>query len=154
MLTLRDTVVAAETDYGTALLDQDTGQYWALNPTGTIILRVLLAGGDRDRAAITLLDRYDVDVATAQSDIDLLLTQLHGAGLVAEEHGTGGRDPDDENQLRRDSAGHPADPTAGPGTDAASRVGTAAADTAEPEPEADADTDTDAAGPGGGGRVL
>ena len=35
-LKLRDGVSAADTDYGIALLDEDSGQYWNLNPTGAL----------------------------------------------------------------------------------------------------------------------
>ena len=38
-LKLRDGVSAADTDYGIALLDEDSGQYWNLNPTGALALR-------------------------------------------------------------------------------------------------------------------
>jgi hypothetical protein len=45
MLQLRDGVSAADTDYGMALLDEDSGQYWNLNPTAALALRTLLDGG-------------------------------------------------------------------------------------------------------------
>ena len=38
-LKLRDGVSAADTDYGIALLDEDSGQYWILNPTAALALR-------------------------------------------------------------------------------------------------------------------
>jgi hypothetical protein len=44
-LKLRNGVSTAETDYGTTLLDEDSGQYWNLNPTGVLVLRTLLEGG-------------------------------------------------------------------------------------------------------------
>ena len=47
MLQLRDGVSAADTDYGMALLDEDSGQYWNLNPTAALALRTLLAGGTK-----------------------------------------------------------------------------------------------------------
>ena len=48
-LKLRDGVSAADTDYGITLLDEDSGQYWNLNPTGALVLRTLLEGGTRRR---------------------------------------------------------------------------------------------------------
>ncbi|MDT3443618.1 MULTISPECIES: lasso peptide biosynthesis PqqD family chaperone [unclassified Pseudofrankia] len=82
MLTLSGSVVSTDTDYGTALLDQRSGRYWTLNPTATLILRVLLDGGDPPRAARVLLDRFDVAPETARADVDLLVDQLRSAGLV------------------------------------------------------------------------
>jgi len=82
MLTLNRSVVSTETDYGTALLDQRSGRYWTLNPTATVALHVLLDGGDRSHAARALLDRFDVDSATAYADVDRLVEDLHAAGLV------------------------------------------------------------------------
>jgi PqqD family protein of HPr-rel-A system len=82
MLTLSRSVVSTETDYGTALLDQRSGRYWTLNPTATVILRVLLDGGDRSRAVHALLDQFDVEPDTARADVDLLIIQLRSAGLV------------------------------------------------------------------------
>ena len=49
MLQLRDGVSAADTEYGMALLDEDSGQYWNLNPTAALALRTLLGAGPRRR---------------------------------------------------------------------------------------------------------
>jgi hypothetical protein len=82
MLTLNRTVVSTDTDYGTALLDQRSGRYWTLNPTATLVLRVLLAGGDPPGAVRALLDQYDVPPATARDDVDRLVHELRAAGLL------------------------------------------------------------------------
>jgi hypothetical protein len=49
-LKLRDGVSATDTDYGMALLDEDNGQYWNLNPTAALALRTLLDGGTMAQA--------------------------------------------------------------------------------------------------------
>ena len=59
---LRDGVSTADTDYGIALLDEDSGEYWNLNPTGALVLRTLLEGGTSTDAVQALVERYDVDV--------------------------------------------------------------------------------------------
>ncbi|WP_131786309.1 lasso peptide biosynthesis PqqD family chaperone [Protofrankia symbiont of Coriaria ruscifolia] len=82
MLTLQTDVVHTQTDYGTVLLDEHSGRYWTLNPTGTLVLRVLLGGGSTTEAADAIAESYDVDVATANRDVQALLTDLHAAGLV------------------------------------------------------------------------
>ena len=47
-LTLRPGVSTADTDYGTTLLDERSGEYFTLNPTGALVLRTLLGGGTAD----------------------------------------------------------------------------------------------------------
>ena len=81
---LRDGVSAADTDYGIALLDEESGQYWNLNPTGALVLRMLLAGGTSAQAAQALTEEYAVDADTASQDVEDLLGGLHSAGLVQE----------------------------------------------------------------------
>ena len=56
-LKLRDHVSAAQTDYGIALLDEDSGQYWNLNPTGGLVLHTLLDGGTPHQAAQALTEQ-------------------------------------------------------------------------------------------------
>ena len=83
-LKLRDGVSAAETDYGTALLDEDSGQYWNLNPTGVLVLRTLLEGGTPAQAVQELTAQYAVDAQTASRDVEDLVGGLRSSGLVEE----------------------------------------------------------------------
>jgi hypothetical protein len=84
MLKLRDGVSTADTDYGIALLDEDSGEYWNLNPTGALVLQTLLEGGTSTDAAQALVERYDVDSGSASRDVQDLLGELRSAGLVAQ----------------------------------------------------------------------
>ena len=84
-LKLRDGVSAADTDYGIALLDEDSGEYWNLNPTGALALRTLLNGGTTAQAVQELTEEYAVDAGTATRDIEELVGGLRSAGLVQEE---------------------------------------------------------------------
>jgi hypothetical protein len=84
-LKLRGGVSAADTDYGMALLDEDSGQYWNLNPTAALALRTLLAGGTTAQAVREVTEQYAVDADTATQDINDLLGELHSAGLVREQ---------------------------------------------------------------------
>ena len=86
-LKLRDGVSAADTDYGMALLDEDSGQYWNLNPTAALALRTLLEGRTTAQAVQQLTDQYAVDADTAKRDVEDLLAELRSAGLVTEEAG-------------------------------------------------------------------
>lgn len=82
-LKLRDGVSTADTDYGIALLDEDSGEYWNLNPTGALVLRTLLEGGTSTDAVQVLVERYDADADSANRDVQDLLDELRSAGLVA-----------------------------------------------------------------------
>ncbi|MER7109785.1 lasso peptide biosynthesis PqqD family chaperone [Streptomyces sp. NPDC000229] len=76
-------VSTTETRYGTVLLDQRSGHYWELNPTGTLIVRVLMEGGDEAAAADALVDAYDIDRPRAEQDVALLVAELRSSGLAA-----------------------------------------------------------------------
>ena len=81
-LTLREGVSTADTDYGIALLDEDSGEYYNLNPTAALALRTLLNGGTREQAVQELTEQYAVDTETASHDVEDLIGELHSAGLV------------------------------------------------------------------------
>ena len=83
-LQLRDGVFTTETDYGVTLLDEKSGQYWNLNPTAALVLRMLLAGGTPDQAVQELTKQYEVNADTASRDVEDLVGSLHSAGLVKE----------------------------------------------------------------------
>jgi hypothetical protein len=83
-LKLRDGVSTADTEYGIALLDEDSGEYWNLNPSGAVVLRALLEGGTSTDAVQALVEHYDIDAETASRDVQDLLGGLHSAGLVAQ----------------------------------------------------------------------
>lgn len=76
-------VSTAETDYGTVLLDQRSGDYWELNPTGALVVRTLMAGGDEEAAVAALVARFDIGPAQAAQDVDALVRDLRDAGLVS-----------------------------------------------------------------------
>jgi hypothetical protein len=84
VLTLRAGVSTADTDYGTTLLDERSGDYFTLNPSAALVLRTLLAGGSAAEAVTALRTEYAVDEPTANADVDELLSGLRSAGLVAE----------------------------------------------------------------------
>ncbi|MFG3505421.1 lasso peptide biosynthesis PqqD family chaperone [Streptomyces sp. WAC05374] len=75
-------VSTAETDYGTVLLDERAGEYWELNPTGTLVVRTLMAGGDEAAAADALVAEFDIDRARAEEDVAALVAELRTSGLA------------------------------------------------------------------------
>ncbi|MFJ8082352.1 lasso peptide biosynthesis PqqD family chaperone [Streptomyces sp. NPDC096205] len=79
---LRGHVSLAPTEDGIALLDEDSGDYWALNPTGAVVLRTLLDGGTSGEATRRIAEEYAVDTATAEHDVEQLVAALRTAGLI------------------------------------------------------------------------
>ncbi|MET9643523.1 lasso peptide biosynthesis PqqD family chaperone [Streptomyces syringium] len=75
-------VSTAKTDYGTVLLDQRSGQYWELNPTGTLVVQTLMDGGGETDAVDAVVAEFAVDRPRAAQDVSTLIGQLRQAGLV------------------------------------------------------------------------
>ncbi|MGW6024250.1 lasso peptide biosynthesis PqqD family chaperone [Streptomyces sp. NPDC055099] len=75
-------VSAADTDYGTVLLDERAGEYWELNPTATLVVKTLMAGGDEADAVAAVVGEFDIDVVRAREDVDTLVQELRTSGLA------------------------------------------------------------------------
>ncbi|MBT2396363.1 lasso peptide biosynthesis PqqD family chaperone [Streptomyces sp. ISL-100] len=75
-------ISTAQTDYGTVLLDERAGEYWELNPTATLVVNTLIAGGDEADAVTALVKEFDIDVARARQDVDALVQELRTSGLA------------------------------------------------------------------------
>ncbi|MGW0534776.1 lasso peptide biosynthesis PqqD family chaperone [Streptomyces sp. NPDC003032] len=76
-------VSTAETDYGTVLLDQRSGDYWELNPTGTLVVKTLLDGGGEAAAVDALVTEFDIGRARAEQDVAALVRELRESGLAS-----------------------------------------------------------------------
>jgi hypothetical protein len=83
MLALRDGVAVAETEDGMALLDEDSGEYFTLNPTAALVLRSLIGGKTPTDAAQELASEYTVDDDNARRDVEELISALQAANLLA-----------------------------------------------------------------------
>ncbi|WP_438297254.1 lasso peptide biosynthesis PqqD family chaperone [Streptomyces sp. HUAS TT7] len=81
-LRLREDVSIVKTDYGSVLLDERSGRYFQLNPTGTQVAEGLLAQCSPEDIARHLVRDYDVTTAQAEADITALVEQLRAAELV------------------------------------------------------------------------
>lgn len=81
-LVLREGVFLAETEDGISLLDEDSGQYWNLNPTAALVLRTLMEGGTPEQAAEALTKEYSADLDSATRDVRELLQALDSAALL------------------------------------------------------------------------
>ncbi|MGG7575740.1 lasso peptide biosynthesis PqqD family chaperone [Streptomyces sirii] len=83
MLTLKPGILLTETEYGMALLDQESAEYWTLNPTAALVLQTLIDGHGTERAVEILTTRYDnVDAGLAAEDVGRIVGELRSAGLV------------------------------------------------------------------------
>lgn len=82
-LRLRPDLTTTPTDDGLVLLDERTGRYWQLNPTGAHVLAALLEGRHPDDIAADLATHYRIDIHQAQHDVTTLADQLRAANLVA-----------------------------------------------------------------------
>ncbi|MFI8100216.1 lasso peptide biosynthesis PqqD family chaperone [Streptomyces sp. NPDC086023] len=83
MWTLKSGVLLTETEYGMALLDEKSAEYWTLNPAAAVVLRELLDGHGVERAAAALVERYeDVDAEVAARDVGSIVEDLRSAGLI------------------------------------------------------------------------
>lgn len=76
-------VSTAETDYGTVLLDQRSGDYWELNPTATLVVKTLLDGGEEGAAVEALVTEFDIDRDRAEQDVTALVRELRESGLAS-----------------------------------------------------------------------
>ncbi len=81
-LRLRDGVVAQILENEMLLLDTVGGQYFDLNPSGTVMLDCLLKGGSRLATLALVMERFAVERDRAEADLDALVGALRRAGLV------------------------------------------------------------------------
>lgn len=75
-------VVFVEVEGEMVLMDGAGERYYALDDVGARFWQLLVERGDVDAAVAGMLDEYDVDEARLRADIDALIEQLAGAGLV------------------------------------------------------------------------
>ncbi|GAA1431372.1 hypothetical protein GCM10009601_50260 [Streptomyces thermospinosisporus] len=79
---LHDHISMVPTEYGSVLLDERTGAYFQLNPTGTEVVTGLIEQHDAAYVARKLVAEYDIPEEQAASDVAALIAQLREAELV------------------------------------------------------------------------
>lgn len=77
-----DVSVTDTEDGGMVLLDGRTGRYWQLNPTGGLIVRLLLSEGSAPAAASRLRQRFPQEKDRIDGDVDGILRTLRDRRLV------------------------------------------------------------------------
>jgi hypothetical protein len=75
-------VVAQATPEGTVLMDMATGECFELNGTGSKIWLLLTKGESLSRTVGALAAAHGLAVATVESDVRSLVTELTRRGLV------------------------------------------------------------------------
>jgi hypothetical protein len=82
MVTLCPDISTTDTDDGMVLLNERTGQYFQLNPSGALVLTALVNGMQIQQAARLLTHRYAITHERTVTDIGLLIGHLRRAGLI------------------------------------------------------------------------
>ena len=67
----------------TVLLDLDSERYFGLDAVGTRVWALINEGMALGEVINTLLEEYEVDRVTLESDVEALLESLREAGLIA-----------------------------------------------------------------------
>lgn len=80
---LAEHVVAQTIEEETVLLHAQRGLYFELNPTGSLILRLLEQGLESLRIAEVLQARFDVSIDQALIDCQTLIEQLRDNALLS-----------------------------------------------------------------------
>jgi len=75
-------VLAAHLEGEAVLLDFGTKRYYRLNATGAVIWKGLEQQLEPAAIVASLVEQFEVDVATAHPELNRLLADLHGQGLI------------------------------------------------------------------------
>jgi Coenzyme PQQ synthesis protein D (PqqD) len=88
-------VVAETLDGEATIVDLDSGTYYALNESGSLIWDGLIAGSETSEVAEALARAYELDADDASRSVDDLVKRLAEANLIAEasEAGRNGSAP-------------------------------------------------------------
>ena len=84
-VTLSPEVISQEVSGETVLLDLDSENYFGLDEVGTRIWQLIKETNDLQAIYSTLLEEYDVSEDRLQQDLDTLLAEVTGLGLVTLE---------------------------------------------------------------------
>ena len=82
IITHPDVIMATVGDEA-VLLHAGTGIYYSLNTVGARLWCQIQAGKTSEEACEALLQEFDVDAVTLQSDVEAVLLQLAEHGLVS-----------------------------------------------------------------------
>lgn len=78
-------VISQEVSGETVLLDLESENYFGLDEVGTRIWQLIKETNDLKAIYDTLLSEYDVQEERLQQDLDTLLSEISGLGLITLE---------------------------------------------------------------------
>ncbi len=81
----QDAVVWQQVDDEVVYLDLATSEYQSVNASGAALWAEMAAPVARERLAAVLVERFAVDQATADTDVDRFLDDLRARGLLVAE---------------------------------------------------------------------
>lgn len=81
-ITLSPDVISQEVSGETVLLDLESENYYGLDEVGTRIWQLIKETNDLQAIYQTLLAEYEVKEERLQQDLDTLLAEISGLGLV------------------------------------------------------------------------
>jgi len=84
-ISLSPDVISQEVSGETVLLDLESENYFGLDEVGTRIWQLIKETNDLQAIYSTLLEEYDVSEDRLQQDLDTLLAEVTGLGLVTLE---------------------------------------------------------------------
>lgn len=78
-----DEVLSERFDDGVVVVRSDTGAFFELNVVAARIWELICAGDEVRDIEATLVSEFEVDAATASTDVERLLGELTDRGLLA-----------------------------------------------------------------------
>ena len=81
-ITLSAEVISQEVSGETVLLDLESENYFGLDEVGTRIWQLIKESGDLQAIYNTLLDESEVEEQRLQTDLEALLGEIAGLGLI------------------------------------------------------------------------
>jgi len=81
-ITFSDQVISQEVSGETVLLDLESENYFGLDEVGTRIWQLIKETNDLQAIYQTLLAEYDVSEQRLQQDLNTLLAEISGLGLI------------------------------------------------------------------------
>ncbi len=81
-LTIPDHVMSRQVGEDTVILDLGSGTYFGLDPIGARVWQLLADGTNVKQVVTTLLAEFDVAPEQLQQDVEALVDDLVGRGLV------------------------------------------------------------------------
>lgn len=75
-------VLEQELDGETVLLDLRSDNYFGLDEVGTRVWQLLRDGKDSEAIVARMVDEFDVEIGQLRQDLEALLGELSGAGLI------------------------------------------------------------------------